>query len=520
MKADHARGSVPWASNLALCLLWAAAAAGPSPASAANAESGLREWANGPVRYVMTDSERKYFRGLDTDAERATFVREFWRRRDPDPRTPTNEARLVFWSRVVEANRKFSTPGKPGWRGDRGKIFILLGPPEDVDQDADYQTGITQKGRGVLRWHYYNVSKTTKAHVIVAFTHNGDEDWRLSDDARFASPYFDVNREMYLQSFGVLASASVFDVPWAGSSLDTLMDMGRLQEGPTEADLLRAVVSAEGFLGTYGGVTNADVIPDHEGRPVLLVTTAVRRSEVYPPIEEGAAALAARFAASASVTRPGGGTLDVDETRFVAEPAPDPQDEWVRFQALLPLPPDLPQGRVEVAAVILDRVGGGAAAARGAVAYAPPAPGAPRLAGPFLAQRLTRESDVLPPASRAFRFGEALVTPRMDAVVRAGEAFSIFLEVHGADESPVALAWTITRDGAPWGKPGRVDDGRGIRAWEIKAGSMPAGRYTLEVTAQAAAPAAAASGASPGGAPSAAAAGPASTTRRLDFTLE
>src|SRR5262245_35664367 len=82
----------------------------------------------GPVRYLLTKDEDDAYRLLKTDEERAEFIRTFWASRDPDATTPENEYRTLFYARVAEADRVFTDSTKPGWKTDRGKIFILLGP--------------------------------------------------------------------------------------------------------------------------------------------------------------------------------------------------------------------------------------------------------------------------------------------------------------------------------------------------------------------------------------------------------
>src|SRR5438093_12048987 len=94
-------------------------------------------WREGPVRYLLTKDEDDAFRRLKTDEERAAFIRTFWASRDPDTSTPENEYRDMFYARVAQANRVFTDSTKPGWKTDRGKIFILLGPPDEVEQRQD-----------------------------------------------------------------------------------------------------------------------------------------------------------------------------------------------------------------------------------------------------------------------------------------------------------------------------------------------------------------------------------------------
>ncbi len=82
------------------------------------------------VRYIITGKERKIFLELP-DAEKDAFIDEFWMRRDPDPDTVENEFKLEYFDRMEEADRLFVGEGRPGWLTDRGRIYILFGPPLD-----------------------------------------------------------------------------------------------------------------------------------------------------------------------------------------------------------------------------------------------------------------------------------------------------------------------------------------------------------------------------------------------------
>jgi GWxTD domain-containing protein len=82
------------------------------------------------VDYIITKAERKIFLELP-DAERDDFVEEFWERRDPDPDTAVNEYRLEYEDRVKRTAIMFPGEGRPGWQTDRGRIYILFGPPQE-----------------------------------------------------------------------------------------------------------------------------------------------------------------------------------------------------------------------------------------------------------------------------------------------------------------------------------------------------------------------------------------------------
>lgn len=82
------------------------------------------------VGYIITREERKIFLELP-DAGKDGFIEEFWKRRDPDPDTERNEYKIEYEDRVEKAGALFRGEGRPGWLTDRGRIYILFGPPQE-----------------------------------------------------------------------------------------------------------------------------------------------------------------------------------------------------------------------------------------------------------------------------------------------------------------------------------------------------------------------------------------------------
>lgn len=88
-----------------------------------------KDWLN-RVRYIITRDEQRTFLDLP-ESEREQFKEEFWNRRDPDPDTEENEFKLEYYNRMEQADQLFVSEGKDGWLTDRGRIYILFGPPMD-----------------------------------------------------------------------------------------------------------------------------------------------------------------------------------------------------------------------------------------------------------------------------------------------------------------------------------------------------------------------------------------------------
>ncbi len=95
-------------------------------------KKAYKDWIEKDVAYIITDEERKAFKRLATDEEREQFIEAFWRRRDPDPDTEENEYREQYYERIAYANEHY-TSGIPGWKTDRGRIYITFGKPDEVE---------------------------------------------------------------------------------------------------------------------------------------------------------------------------------------------------------------------------------------------------------------------------------------------------------------------------------------------------------------------------------------------------
>jgi GWxTD domain-containing protein len=89
-------------------------------------------WEAEEVPYIITKEELDAFHHLTTNEEREQFIEDFWRRRNPDADSPENAYREEHYRRIAYANERFSS-GIPGWKTDRGHIYILWGPPDEID---------------------------------------------------------------------------------------------------------------------------------------------------------------------------------------------------------------------------------------------------------------------------------------------------------------------------------------------------------------------------------------------------
>jgi GWxTD domain-containing protein len=107
-----------------------------------------KKWLNEDVVWIITDEERAAFKQLSNDEERDNFIEAFWQRRDPTPDTEENEYKEEHYRRIAYANEHFAA-GIPGWKSDRGRIYIMYGPADEVDSHpsgGSYERPIEEGG--------------------------------------------------------------------------------------------------------------------------------------------------------------------------------------------------------------------------------------------------------------------------------------------------------------------------------------------------------------------------------------
>jgi GWxTD domain-containing protein len=94
--------------------------------------SPYKKWEDEEVRWIISDEERTAFHRLNTDDERQAFIEQFWLRRDPTPDSSENEFKEEHYRRIAYTNERFPS-GIPGWKTDRGRIYITFGPPDEIE---------------------------------------------------------------------------------------------------------------------------------------------------------------------------------------------------------------------------------------------------------------------------------------------------------------------------------------------------------------------------------------------------
>jgi len=146
-----------------------------------------KDWLEKDVAYIITDEERKAFKKLQTDDERERFIEEFWRRRDPDPDTDENEYREEYYERIAYANEHFAS-GIPGWKTDRGRIWIMYGKPDETESHPaggaynreSYEGGGSTSTYPFERWFYRYLAGVGSGIEIEFVDPTGSGEYRIA----------------------------------------------------------------------------------------------------------------------------------------------------------------------------------------------------------------------------------------------------------------------------------------------------------------------------------------------------
>ncbi|MHB8055978.1 MAG: GWxTD domain-containing protein, partial [Candidatus Aminicenantales bacterium] len=136
-----------------------------------------KNWLDEEVVYIITPKERDVFLQLDSDKSREIFIEAFWKQRDPVAETPRNEFREEHDRRLQYANKMFGRGSPlPGWKTDRGKVYVILGPPKNIEQ-FDSINNINP----VEIWFYQQneASRLPPAFNVIFFKRHGFGDYVL-----------------------------------------------------------------------------------------------------------------------------------------------------------------------------------------------------------------------------------------------------------------------------------------------------------------------------------------------------
>jgi len=219
-----------------------------------------RDWYEGPVRYLLTWEEEKKFRALTTDGERAAFIEDFWARRDADPATPANEFEIRFWKRVEEADHLFRDAPYPGWKTDRGKLYILLGAPDEIREEQAY--GRRGKEVPFVLWTYHRPRfEGMERETEIRFQKDESGEFHITDRIF-------LNRLEWL----------------SGAARNVIYGAEAAQRPPEPRQILDTVMASRPPTDSRRFRTHYDFFKAADGSTSVVLTLGIRMNPPGPPV--------------------------------------------------------------------------------------------------------------------------------------------------------------------------------------------------------------------------------------------
>jgi GWxTD domain-containing protein len=443
-----------------------------------------KEWLEKDVAYIITDEERKAFKKLETDEEREQFIEAFWRRRDPDPDTDENEYKEEYYERIAYANEHY-TSGIPGWKTDRGRVYIMYGKPDELETHPSggsydrpsYQGGGTTSTYPFEIWFYRYLPGIGSGVEIEFVDPTGTGEYRIA-----RSPE---------------EKDALLNIPGAGLTLAEQLGLSdksqrvlgygnqngysRVQDGPFErlqllADLNRPPQvkynDLQGILGrTDRGAIDenplnfdlrVDFFRQSDERVVTAITIQTENKDLV--FKESGGLQSAQMNIFGRITAVSGKRAGIFEdpvitTATVSELA-EAKDRKSAYQKAIALPP----GTYKVDVIVRDINSG----ATGIVnkGFTVPRYEANQLSTSTLVLAAVLRTITDQAAVGMFVIGDKKVIPNVSGTYRRGEPVGVYMQIYnaGIDQTTlrpsVDVDYVLSKDGKEIGK--QAEDWRGM----------------------------------------------------------
>jgi GWxTD domain-containing protein len=413
-------------------------------------ETPYRKWLNEDVAYIITDEERSAFKRLQTDEEREQFIEQFWLRRDPTPDTVENEFKEEHYRRIAYANEHYAS-GIPGWKTDRGRIYITYGPP---DENESHPSGGTyerppEEGGGETstfpfeQWRYRYI-EGIGTNIIIEFvdpTMSGEYHMTMDPSEKDALLYVPGAGLTMMEQMGLANKTDRFNrtdgthlgTPFGGETesmneFTRLEQFANLQKPPKIkfTDLETAITSRLSY-NILPMKTRVDFFPVTDATVLTNVTLQFDRKDLQFQFKDGVQkAVIDIYGKFSTMTRR---VVNVFEDTVDATTPPEYLQDFTKgksiYQRTIPLAP----GTYRLNVMAKDVVGGNLSNYEVAVTV-------PRLDADKLSSSTLILADLIEKVpsksigTGQFVIGSTKVRPRMDDVFKHDEKMGIYLKLY------------------------------------------------------------------------------------------
>src|SRR5712691_986532 len=253
-----------------------------------------KKWMDEDVRWIITDEERAAFKQLSNDEERDQFIEAFWQRRDPTPDTVENEFKEEHYRRMAYANEHFPA-GIPGWKTDRGQMYIKFGPPDEIESHpsgGSYQRPMDEGGGQTSTFPFeqwrYRYLEDIGQEVIIEFVDTcmcGDYHMTMDRSEKDALLYVQMGMRSKVDRFtgsGVeRLGSSPFNKDLQSKQFDRLEQFAKLSKPPAvKFKDLEEVVSHKISVNLMPFDVRADFVKVTGDTVLVPVTVQVKNRDV------------------------------------------------------------------------------------------------------------------------------------------------------------------------------------------------------------------------------------------------
>jgi GWxTD domain-containing protein len=432
-------------------------------------KKAYKDWLDKDVTYIITDEERKAFKKLATDDEREHFIEEFWRRRDPDPDTDENEFKEEYYERIAYANENFAS-GIPGWKTDRGRIWIMYGKPDGRETHPmggsydrpSYEGGGNTSTYPFETWFYRYLPGVGSGIEIEFVDPTGSGEYRIARNPN------EKDALLMVPGGGLTLSEQLGLTDKGDRILNNGLSTGRFvreQDNPFSrlqllADLSRPPQVKFNDLATMVGTgvvednpLNFDIRVDFFRQSDERVITAftIQTENKDLSFSDSGGLQEARINIFGKVTSVAGRRVTIFEdpviTRATTEELTEAKDRKSAYQKAVPLLP----GTYKVDVIVRDTTSGATGIRH--VGFTVPKYDPAKLSTSTLILAAKLESLGDQPAVGQFVIGQTKVIPNVSGSYKRGQAVGVYMQVYnaGIDQTTlrpsVDVEYALLRDG-------------------------------------------------------------------------
>jgi GWxTD domain-containing protein len=473
-------------------------------------KKAYKDWLDKDVAYIITDEERKAFKKLATDDEREHFIEEFWRRRDPDPDTDENEFREEYYERIAYANEHFAS-GIPGWRTDRGRIYIMYGKPDELEshpsggsyQRESYEGGGSTSTYPFERWFYRYLPGVGSGVEIEFVDPTGSGEYRIARNSDEKDALLHVpgagltmaeemglaDKGARIQNLGGIGNTNYQreqDSPF--SRLQLIADLGRPPQIKFN-DLASAVNTPIVEDNPLNFDVRVDFFRQSDERVITAFTIQTENNNLV--FQDSGGVLQAQLNIFGKITHVSGRRAGIFEdpviTRATPQELAEAKDRKSAYQKAVALAP----GTYKLDVIVRDIASGATGVRHINVPVPKYDPNKLATSTLVLASKLESLGDQ--PAVGMFTIGTVKVIPNVSGTYHRGTPIGVYMQIYnaGIDQTTlrpsVDVEYALMKDGKELGKQtedwrGNSDSGQRLTlARLVDSSSLNPGDYAIEV---------------------------------------